>query len=117
MRLIYGDKIMKLFCKQCGYNREKSAEYEYYECPICFSIMNEDKKEFFNTFDKPEIENETIGLDEVIKTLAINSFVRDIKHMGKDRAFKTIEGLSNPLTRANNRKFYFLALEEIEREV
>ena len=107
---------MKLFCKQCKYSREKSTVYEDYECPICFSPMNEDKEEFFKTFKKPAIENETIGMDEVIHLHIVSSFKRDIKQMGKERAYKVIEGLSNALTRASYRKFYFIALEEIERE-
>lgn len=79
--------------------------------------MNQEKDKFFDSFKEPEIENETIGIDEVVKTHAINSFKRDIKQIGKERAYKVIEGLSNARTRASYRKFYFLALEEIKKEV
>lgn len=111
---------MKLTCKQCGYNRNKLSQYEDYECCICGGSMNEDKKpDIYDSFQyqKENIENETIGINEVVKTHAINSFVRDIKQIGKERAYKVIEGLSNARTRASYRRYYFLALEGIEKEV
>ena len=108
---------MKLFCKQCGWNREKSTVYEDYECPICFSIMNENKEEFFNSFKEPVIENETVSIDEIIRLHIIDSFKRDIKKIGKDKTWNIIEGLSNARMRISYRRFYYLALEEIEKEV
>ena len=102
---------MKLFCKKCKYERENLGEYEDYECPICNSILNENKEEFFNNF-----ENETIGLDEAIHSYAINSFIKDIKKIGKERVWKVIEGLNPAIVRLRYRKIYFLALEEIKKE-
>lgn len=108
---------MLIFCKQCNYSREHMGEYEDYECPLCGNIMNKDKEEFFDSFKEPDIENETIGMDEVIKIHIISSFKRDIQEIGKERTWQIIEGLSNARTRIRYRKFYFLALEELKKEV
>lgn len=102
---------MKLFCKKCKYERENLGEYEDYQCPICNAILNEDKEEFFDSF-----ENETIGLDEVIHSYAINSFIRDIQKMGKEQVWKVIEGLMPAKVRLRYRKLYFEALEKIKKE-
>lgn len=115
---------MIIFCKQCNYNREHIGEYEDYECPICGGILNENKKDFFGKFTSqigggnyPLIENETIGIDEVIRGEIIASFKRDIEKVGKEKVWKIIEGLMPAITRLKYRKFYFLALEELKKEV
>lgn len=111
---------MKLTCKQCGYNRNKLEQYEDYECPICFSKMNENKDtDIFDSFQyqKENIVNETVGMDEVLKIHIIESFKRDIKKKGENEIFRNIESINNAKTRASYRKLYFLALEEIKKEV
>ena len=108
---------MKLICKNCGYIRDKWNDFEDYICVICQGMMNEDKKEFFDSFHKKDIENETIGIDEVIRIHIIDSFKRDIKKSGKAKIWNIIERLSNAKTRASYRRFYFLALEEMKKEV
>ena len=72
---------IKVKCKNCGYERKHLGEYEDYKCPICSSILNEDKEA-----DTP-LENETVGLDEVIRTSIITSFKNDIQRMGKEKVW------------------------------
>lgn len=108
---------MLIFCKQCNYNREHIGEYEDYACPICNGIMNQNKEEFFDDFQKKDIDNETTGIDEVIRGEIIASFKRDIEKVGKEKVWKIIEGLMPATTRLKYRKFYFLALEELKKEV
>jgi len=105
--------IMKLKCIKCQYEREHLGEYEDYKCPICSSILNEDKEE--NLTDTP-LENETVGLDEVIRTSIITSFKNDIQRMGKEKVWNVIEHLVPAKVRIRYRKFYFLALEELKEE-
>lgn len=107
---------MKLICKQCGYSREELDQYENFGCCLCGAMMNQEKEEFFNSFKAPKIENETIGINEVVKTLAINSFKRDIKQIGAIKVWKVLEGFSSAATRANYRKFYYMAMDELKRE-
>ena len=110
---------MKVKCKNCQYEREHLGEDEDYQCPICGSILNEDKEVSLTDNDLCKghsLENETISLDEVIRLHIIASFKRDIEKIGKERVWKVIEHLVPAKVRIRYRKFYFLALKELEEK-
>ena len=111
------NNIMKVKCKKCEYEREHLGEYEDYECPICNSILNEDKKASLTDTDLYSPENKTVGLDEVIRLHIIASFKRDIEKIGEERVWKVIEGLVPAKVRMRYRKFYFLAIEELKKRI
>ena len=106
----------KLTCKNCGYSREHLSEYEDYICPICNNKLQEEGHLKDSLVYNSEFQNETISLDEVIKLHALQSFIRDIKKMGKERVWNTIEHLHPAKVRARYRYFYFLALKELEKD-
>jgi len=104
---------MKVKCKKCQYEREHLGKYEDYQCPICNSTLNEAKEASLKT----NLENETVGLDEVIRLHIIASFKGDIQRMGKERVWKVIEHLTPAKVRIRYRKFYFLALGELKKAI
>lgn len=104
-----------LICKYCRFHRKPDPFLEDI-CPVCGNELIAVSLPPDNIV-KDDIQNETVGINEVIDRNIIAIFKEEIQDIGKEKSWKTIESLSNAETRLRYRKYFLLALEELKEKL
>jgi len=103
-------------CDICGYNFEMDTDVNILPCPVCkgkciTEQAMKEKEEIARLTDNDKDDDftpEQDVTDEVVDLIIIEGMTRNIKELGNDRLYDSIENIAEAKSRARYRKFFLL---------
>jgi len=106
----------RFICDVCGYNFEIDTDVNILPCPVCkgkciTEQAMKEKEEIARLTDNDKDDDftpEQDVTDEVVDLIIIEGMTRNIKELGNDRLYESIENIAEAKSRARYRKFFLL---------